>query len=137
MTISMDQILAQMEEERLAAGREADEGRDELRTLCMKLHITKVDIAFSGGGDSGQIDDVAFETADGFDLTDGVRSDLTEKFSDWSYTYLTSKGVDWYNNDGGQGNMCFDMTSVPFKFSCNIDVNETVSSTAFETEEAL
>ncbi len=135
--LSVDQILAQMQADRLAARAKAEKGRDELRTLCMKLHITKVDINFSGGGDSGQIDDVSFELGPDVKFSTDTQGDLEKKFSDWAYDYLSSKGVDWYNNEGGQGSMCFDMTSVPFKFYCNIDVNEMSSSTAFETEEAL
>lgn len=74
--------------------------------------VTRVDIRYNGGGDSGQVDDVEYE-GDGID-----ESNLTEKFTgdleDLGYHILEFYyNYDWYNNDGGYGSIVINLTDTP------------------------
>lgn len=56
-------------------------------------------IQFQGGGDDGEIEN---------DITINGSSERVPKLiEDMVYEWLTSTGIDWYNNEGGQGNFTF------------------------------
>lgn len=77
--------------------------------------VTRVEIRYDGGGDSGQVEDVEYE-GDGIDAIN--ESNLTDKFNgdleDLAYHILEYHyGYDWYNNDGGYGNIIINLTDTP------------------------
>jgi hypothetical protein len=66
--------------------------------------VSHVEIKYDGGGDSGQVEDVEFygANADNPALNDkfeGDLQDLATHLLEQHYDY------DWYNNDGGYGNI--------------------------------
>jgi len=66
--------------------------------------VTNVNIRYDGGGDSGQVEDVEYEgtNLDHTSLNDkfeGDLQDLATHILEQHYDY------DWYNNDGGYGNI--------------------------------
>jgi hypothetical protein len=69
-------------------------------------HVEEIIIRYSGGGDSGQIDEVVYssekfkEEASEKDL--GILQDIHDKLESIGYYVLEDIG-DWYNNEGGQG----------------------------------
>ena len=70
--------------------------------------VTSVNIRYDGGGDSGQVEDVEFDGngIDEKDLNDkfeGELQDLGTHLLEAHYSY------DWYNNDGGYGDIRIDL----------------------------
>lgn len=132
MTINMNMntIINEMEREQKETATKAQTERTKLAIEMQAAGVNHVTISFSGGGDSGQVDVIKITMADGFTEP----CDLHEKLDAFAYKFLEGTGIDWYNNDGGQGEIEFDLTSVPPAFSANVDVNETVSKTALSVE---
>ena len=87
----------------------------------LRLHnVAKIVINFEGAGDSGSIDDVILLNASGDYVripestiawksmnygAEGKHVDTTlrEAIEDLGYRMLDTTGIDWYNNDGGYG----------------------------------
>lgn len=70
--------------------------------------VTSVEIRYDGGGDSGQVEDVDFygDNIDESALNDKFESDLQDLAThilEQHYDY------DWYNNDGGYGDIKIDL----------------------------
>lgn len=130
MNINMNTIINEMEREQKEAATKAQTKRTKLAIEMQAAGVNKVHIEFAGGGDSGSIDTIQIEMAEGFTEPD----DLKERLENFAYAWLDGTGIDWYNNEGGQGHIEFDLTSVPPAFSANVDVNETVSTTALSVE---
>lgn len=85
--------------------------------------VTRVEIRYDGGGDSGQVDDVEFfgDNLDGDDLNDMFEGDL----QDLGYHILEQHyNHDWYNNDGGYGSIVINLTDTP-----TIDIDGYVRTT--------
>jgi hypothetical protein len=145
-TPSVAAILQEMENERKAKEAAVIPMRQKLLLDLTIRGVSTVEIEFSGSGDSGSIDTIIVdylakdkpqETNWGSPDSPRIPEDLREALEEFSYALLETSGVDWYNNDGGQGAVKIDMTTVPFSISANIDVNETVSTEAWSMEEAL
>ena len=139
---SITQIQETLEEKRQKAASEGTSARAKLANDISAIGWKKVKVLFSGYGDSGSIDYVQIHRLDGTNFCsfeDGASSpdevNLIKEIEDWTYTVLQGIGVDWYNNDGGQGELTIDVSTVPFKFSGNIDQNETTSSTVWTADE--
>lgn len=130
---SIDHIIEQMQKERQAAASDANKERSNLVKELVEAGVYKLTIDFAGSGDSGSIEDISAMSKDDESLD--LSKDLEEKIEEWCYTYLSGTGVDWYNNEGGQGEINFDLSTVPYKFTAYVDVNEVTSTTAFSTEE--
>jgi hypothetical protein len=56
-------------------------------------------IQFNGGGDDGSIDDEI--------IINGSSEEVPKLIKDMVYKWLEETGVDWYNNEGGQGSFIF------------------------------
>jgi hypothetical protein len=122
-------------------------------TLKLK-HISYIEVQFQGGGDSGEITDVLAynsdhqpiditdtnmlwrERTDSFDheakkwvvsLKDGCTTPLKNVISEVVNTLLTNTGIDWYNNDGGQGTFTMNSTTNPI--TANMTVEENITTT--------
>ena len=84
--------------------------------------VTKIQINFSGSGDSGDIDDLEFYTlTDGrehyinhSDLSDYISNDEYDLLNNESYSCIEDyiEGMDWYNNDGGFGSIIISLESM-------------------------
>lgn len=146
--------------------------------LLESEQIDEVIVEFSGGGDSGQIDDVRYYrenknvTRDHFGevmtkYVDGqwkqVRHEPTrpmptvkgsytkwgrrerqirdftvdEIIEDYVYRRISSTGVDWHNNDGGQGTYTLKHEGGVWQFQFLVDVNYVELRTAHESSGAL
>lgn len=128
---TIEEIIAEIEAKRTSAAEAADEERTILAAAMMSVGVNRATINFAGGGDSGSIDDVELEMRPGMKPPE----DLEKKLIDWADVYLEGCNVDWYNNEGGQGTITFDLTGGLPQFRCNIDVNIMTSETAYEVEE--
>jgi hypothetical protein len=128
---TIEEIIAEMEAQRAQYKKDADEERTILAAAMMSLGVKTVLIRFSGGGDSGQIDDIEIDMHPGHEEPAG----LNKKLESWAYKFLEGVGVDWYNNDGGQGEIEFDLTTTPAYFSAYVDQNYTETNRVFGVEE--
>ena len=121
----------------------------QLRTLGVKT----VEVAFSGGGDSGSIDSVNAYDNNMKDVDLMVHSlDWPEEVSTldtttktWVHTEhislksldhilrsvtndaLAESGLDWYNNDGGEGVLLIDFNHSPPEIKLNVGINYTTT----------
>jgi hypothetical protein len=57
------------------------------------------EISFQGGGDDGSIDEDI--------IINGSSETAPKLIQDMVYDWLTRTGIDWYNNEGGQGRFLF------------------------------
>jgi hypothetical protein len=95
--------------------------RRGLRTFLLGKGVEKVRTTYSGSGDSGAMeeiyieggpDDLKSEIVELEDGKGGTRADeLEEVLRDMLWTLLHSKHAGWENNDGGQGEFEWDITS--------------------------
>jgi hypothetical protein len=131
MSKSIAEIMAEIEADRALKAELADNKRNLLVTAMLAACVAKVDIEFYGSGDSGSVEDPTIEMKPGFEKPEG----LGKKIIEWADVFLQGTGVDWYNNDGGQGSLHFDLTVTPPHFFGDISVNETVSSEAMSWDE--
>ena len=117
----------------------------------LALHkIDKVAVEYDGSGDSGSINEVEFSKNGEVITLLGVTVEVWEKVSNYSSannTYATTfissereiseaferlaenvldrRGIDWYNNDGGFGNITFSVN----ENTVSLDHSQRVSST--------
>lgn len=128
-------------------------------THLKMLGVAYITVEFSGGGDSGSVHDPVATNSTGstIDLTQH-KTTITVKKSVWrnnqwvekadaqelSYDaifariceiWLESVGIDWYNDEGGQGQLEVDLTVSPPKFSLAVGVNHrTTQDHYFEAD---
>ena len=116
-------------------------------------HVAHVVVGFDGSGDSGSIGDVWFEGGDfdarnttvdvvtvtrrivdgqwSFDRTTQPKS-AYDAIEEIAYDFLDETGVDWYNNDGGFGDLVIDVENGTI--TLDVSTRYTESSTAFYSE---
>ncbi len=125
------------------------------RTLLLStlklLGIKSVTVSFQGGGDSGEITGAEALDAHGkpvdiskhaieweesrgsFDSnqnrwvesTQSKTKALEEIFTTITECALEEQGLDWYNNDGGQGELIIDLQTSPPTINLNVGINYT------------
>lgn len=88
----------------------------------------KLIIRYSGGGDSGDIDEVLAEDAGGNEqYINEIDNIDKEAISDYVYYNLLEGIEDWYNNDGGYGEIEVDLNTLEYSISNNIRVYDVES----------
>ena len=119
-------------------------------TLLKVMGGSQVNVAFDGSGDSGSIDVVELLNRNGerIDL-EGAKFEWPTKSSEfdplkkeWVRTHtleemdvkeiltqicedaLEEVGVDWYNHEGGYGELTIDLTTQPTKVELGVNVRE-------------
>ena len=99
--------------------------KGQIKTIVSGMKVLKAklcEVKFDGCGDSGMVEEVIFTGAKGVNLkADKSLSDLAERFC---YDYLDSKGIDWYNNEGGYGEL-----SISSDGSAKLNVSQRFVST--------
>lgn len=139
--MNVAEIMRRMEEEREQSAEKSQTDRHVFMQRFCKLMIDHVLIEFSGSGDSGNVDVIQISYVEGHGPSEAKKEEsekeLIDELDTWTYEYLAGVGVDWYNNEGGQGQIEFDMRHPPFTFKSNVDVNYTESKTEHSCEEVL
>jgi hypothetical protein len=121
--------------------------KDELLTRLKMLGVNYIEVTFQGGGDSGEIEgayaldvninqmDIKEEKMiwpmgesyqeDGKWLSRTVDKEMTieDILKNITEDWLDESGHDWYNNDGGQGEMTIDFRNSPPEFNLNVGIN--------------
>jgi hypothetical protein len=130
------------------------EHRTILLTQLRTLGIKTVQVDFSGGGDSGDIDSAIALDAGGNHI------DINKHVLDWpenssrhdpdtnswitdtkikaqpldkileqvTLDALDEAGMDWYNNDGGQGTLTIDFNRSPPEIDLELGINHTATT---------
>ena len=104
------------------------------------LGVTGIKIFYSGGGDSGDIDDIVYTTTkdvtfyDIMNLTNygenllnlqTLDDELADKIKDFANEKILNDLEDWWNNDGGYGAMLIKIPSGQYEISNNIYTTDT------------
>lgn len=108
-------------------------------------------VEFQGGGDSGEIHNAVLYDQNNKEIDcSGITIDWTKRIAlhdplrqewverdetmptpvldvlrDMAETMLENEGLDWYNNDGGQGSLNIDLTQSPPTITLNVGINYT------------
>ena len=115
-----------------------------LTTQLKMLGVHKVQIAFSGAGDSGEIEYIDLFDANeeqvamptdmiawtkqvyGEQKPETKQVKLRDALEDIGYRVLDETGMDWYNNEGGQGYVYLNVDSgVVFNVNVDMEINIT------------
>lgn len=117
--------------------------------------IERVIVSFNGEGDSGSIEDITYEPRDNEEAVKALpvehistssffddgqwrrhatpeRSTLNEAIDALTYDYLEETNVDWYNNDGGYGELVIDVQAGTV--SLEVQVRFTDTTTEYSAE---
>ena len=99
--------------------------KEYLDALALKYKITKVVANFSGSADSGEVDCIVGKAQDleGDDVE--LSTEESEELDTFFSEYLSSTNYDWYNNDGGYGEIILDL--VTYIVKCEMNINVTSS----------
>ena len=115
--------------------------KDTLLTQLNLLGAKRVYVEFRGGGDDGQVEGVYYR--DRHDEVQDIPTDmiswtqktygsqtpetktmtLVDVLTDLCYRALDNTGLDWYNNEGGQGSLVIDFTDSPTSIMLNVGIN--------------
>lgn len=123
-----------------------------LMTLLKVLGGRRVEITFDGSGDSGSIDSVSLLDHDGKEINlEGAVFDWHEYVSEFNHDQnkwttvlkpvpnvpvaeilktvcedaLEESGHDWYNNEGGYGQLNIDLTTTPPQITLDVHIRYT------------
>lgn len=143
MTNTMQSIIQQMQAEQAKAREEAGEhARVPLLQKMYDLQIPVIKVNFNGSGDSGSIDEIYVVSSPDANVWEGedlanISKELKDDIESYCYKYLEGTGVDWYNNEGGQGEFVFDALSIPPQFHCTVEYNVVSTKIGYETDEVF
>jgi hypothetical protein len=116
---------------------------NEMTGLLLKLAdlgVTGIKIFYSGGGDSGDIDDIIYTTTKeatfnnimnlttyGEDLLNlqTLDDELSDKIRDFASEKILNDLEDWWNNDGGYGTMLIKIPSGKYEINNTIYITDT------------
>lgn len=123
--------------------------KDVVLTQLRTLGVVKVNVYFSGGGDSGDIDEPSLRDSQGRPIkppkeliewpteehvfsnnTWGTKQKLTnlsliDILKMLTEDALDEENIDWYNNDGGQGSFTIDFSCSPPAIELDVGLNTT------------
>lgn len=145
MTANDGQRIREIEDDRAYL-----ENARRVLPLLQAGHVSRVTVSFDGSGDCGSISEVWFDGGD-FDaanttveslgvarrfeegrwVTERVdeRKSVRSAIEELAYDYIDETGVDWYNNDGGYGELVLDIENGTLALEVNTRFTE--SSLAF------
>ena len=104
------------------------------------LGVTGINIFYSGSGDSGDIDDVVYTTTKEASFDDintltnygenalyltNLDHDLKDEITDFATSKLLDEIEDWWNNDGGYGNLFIKIPSGQYEINNTIYITYT------------
>ena len=104
------------------------------------LGVTGIKIFYSGGGDSGDIDDIMYTTTKEASFDDintlssygedilylqNLDNELSDKIKDFANEKILNDLEDWWNNDGGYGTMLIKIPSGKYEINNMIYTTDT------------
>lgn len=118
--------------------------------LCKEKGATEIVVRFDGSGDSGSIDDVyidlkepliveydeettRYEDNKWVTTSTTKQVQLTDALEQITYDMLEKTGIDWYNNEGGYGELNVDLVQGTIQLEVNSRYTE-VTTDIFELD---
>jgi hypothetical protein len=119
----------------------SEQEKTKLLTQLNLLGAKRVVVEFQGGGDDGQVDGVYLYDQNDVDIdvpndmiawttltyngqqAESKPTKLLDALEDLCSRALDNTGLDWYNNDGGQGNLTIDFKENPPSIKLNVGIN--------------
>jgi hypothetical protein len=108
-----------------------DEFRKELFDTLKMYGIVQVIIHYSGAGDSGQTDDISIKPEKRDEMLDEKMESgktIREALDEFAWQGIEENEGGFYNNDGGDGQIIFDVKERTIKMEHNNNVIEQVYS---------
>ena len=108
-----------------------DEFRKELFDTLKMYGIVQVIIHYSGAGDSGQTDDISIKPEKRDEMLDEKMESgktIREALDEFAWRGIEENEGGFYNNDGGDGQIIFDVNERTVKMEHNNNVMEQVYS---------
>ena len=108
-----------------------DEFRKELFDTLKMYGIVQVIIHYSGAGDSGQTDDISIKPEKRDEMLDEKMESgktIREALDEFAWQGIEENEGGFYNNDGGDGQIIFDVNERTVKMEHNNNVMEQVYS---------
>lgn len=109
--------------------QQKQELRDRLLNYLEALGIKVLKVHYSGSGDSGQTDDITTEPAKRCEILDERFEDtnkpLKEVIDEFAWEAIESNEGGFYNNDGGYGEIIFDVKERTITMAHNNYITET------------
>lgn len=96
----------------------------ELMLRLRDLGIVSIYAEFSGGGDSGAIDNINYHVSDCTinNIFAVENKELHSDVDDYCYTLIQGGKIeDWYNNDGGHGTLSINTKTGEYEIDVNIE----------------
>lgn len=87
------------------------------------LGVSIIHIEYSGGGDSGAIDDMTYQNKDSDDLVIPPDPELTQAVEKFAYVKLNNI-EDWWNNEGGSGFMTINIDDLTYHVENSVRIIE-------------
>jgi len=103
--------------------------RDMLMNYLDSIGVKRLVVHYSGSGDSGQTDDYTVEPKNRSELLDEMfeeKSTLKEALDDFTWSEIENHEGGFYNNDGGYGEIIFDVKEKTITMAHNNYITETV-----------
>lgn len=123
---------------------------DDIRTKLLKkfqeIDVSQIEVVYSGYGDSGQLDDITITPLKvslrqiEFDSTtlpwrpdEVIKRNLREALEDFVWSEITSRYSGFENNEGGQGELTWDITNnvISLDHSWNITTTDHEPTVTF------
>lgn len=120
--------------------------REKLLTKFREIGVSQIEVYYSGYGDSGQLDGINVTpnnpTLDDIEFdsitypwrpTEGVQRSLNDALQDFVWEEITKRYGGFENNDGGQGELTWDITDnmITLDHSWNIMTTEDAATVTF------
>ena len=108
-----------------------DELRKELFDTLKMYGIVQVIIHYSGAGDSGQTDDISIKPEKRDEMLDEKLESgktIREALDEFAWQGIEENEGGFYNNDGGDGQIIFDVNERTVKMEHNNNVMDRVYS---------
>lgn len=126
-----------------------------LLPLLREQNIDSISVRFEGCGDCGSIEEISYFPNEKSDVQnrqiqyqkigrslvanvgwvkqlEEVSGSVNQAVEDLTYDYLEETGVDWYNNDGGYGELTIEV--IDGTVSLGVDVRYTDATNEFESQ---
>ncbi len=127
LTMSESDIEALLNDWNIRIAKARDEAyKNFLSTVSRKLDqsVARIEVDYSGAGDSGNIDAVHFISKKG-EESEMDDKEVREAVEEFAYAQLEEHYGGWEINDGSQGKMTIDVTNGKASFEHEWNVMET------------
>ena len=99
------------------------------------MGFTHIRATYSGGGDSGQIDNIEVLKGENTEDEDFIEEEDISEFKEidceiieeWINNFMLNDIEDWWNNEGGYGEVLINLSDLSYKIDSNIYITNIES----------